>query len=305
MSRCVDLARRVARTSLPVTLLGPSGSGKSLLAQAIHAWSPRADGPFVAINAAAIPASLFEAELLGAEAGAFTDAGQVRIGHVERAAGGTLLLDEIGALATAQQATLLRVLDANDFHRVGGDDPIPMRARIIAATSADLATEVAAERFRTDLFHRLTVLCLHVPALADRPQDLPELARAIALEQAERCQLPPRELSPDALDALADHAWTGNVRELENVVTRAALAARGDLVTGADVARALPASAPTADLEATTGESLADIVERAIDHALSSARGDVAAAAKRLGVSRATVYRHRRKARSSGRGADR
>ena len=296
MRACRDLAARVARTELPVLILGPSGSGKGVLAQAIHDASGRAPGPFVAVNVSALAPTLFEAELFGAEAHAFTDAEALRRGHLERAAGGSLLLDEIGALGLEQQAGLLRVLDASAFHRVGGDEPVPMRARILAATSADLPALVAAGQFRADLFHRLSVYALHVPPLAERPEDLPELARALLAASAERLALRPCELSDDALDAMRQHRWPGNVRELDNALVRLLLAAPGRRVGPAEVARALPPASPPEAQPASAPRTLDALVASAIADALAVTGGDVAEAARQLGISRATVYRWRRAA---------
>jgi len=293
MRTCVTLARDVAQTDLPALILGPSGAGKGVLAEAMHAESPRAHGPFVAVNVAALPPTLFESELFGAEAFAFTDADTLRIGHLERAAEGTLLLDEIGALGLEQQAALLRVLDASAFHRVGGDTPVPMRARILAATSTDLAAKVDAGHFRADLFHRLSVFCLHVPSLGARPEDLDDLALSLAAAAASRLGIPPCALGPAALDALRHHPWPGNVRELDNACTRLTLTASGRTATAEDVARALPplVSPTTATAHPRT---LDQVIADAIADALQVTGGDVADAARRLGISRATVYRWRR-----------
>lgn len=208
---------RLARTSATVLITGESGTGKELVAQALHQHSLRAQGPFVAVNAAAIPHDLLEAELFGHERGAFTGAVQARRGRFEEAHGGTLFLDEIGDMPADLQTRLLRVLADNSFYRVGGRGLIQVDVRIIAATHQPLEQRVEAGLFRADLFHRLNVIRLRLPALRERPEDIPALAQCFLLQAATNLGLPPRSLHPDALHALQAFSFPGNIRQLQNI----------------------------------------------------------------------------------------
>ncbi|MGB3835786.1 nitrogen regulation protein NR(I) [Castellaniella sp.] len=208
---------RLARTSATVLITGESGTGKELVAHALHQHSLRAQGPFVAVNAAAIPHDLLEAELFGHERGAFTGAVQARRGRFEEAHGGTLFLDEIGDMPADLQTRLLRVLADNSFYRVGGRGLIQVDVRIIAATHQPLEERVEAGLFRADLFHRLNVIRLRLPALRERPEDIPELARCFLLQSAASLGLSPRSLHPDALQALQKFSYPGNIRQLQNI----------------------------------------------------------------------------------------
>ena len=269
------LACQVARSDLPVLVTGPNGAGKERYAEIIHANSAVAGGPFVALNCGALPSELIEAELFGAEAGAYTGATKAREGKFEAADGGTLFLDEIGTLPLAGQVKLLRVLETGRFQRLGSNRERSVRVRVVSATNADLPTLIAEGRFREDLYYRLNGIELRVPPLAQRPRDILPLARHF---------LPPgKRLDEDAARALQRHAWPGNVRELRNVMQRAALLARGEAIGAADLA--LPASA-----EATT--ATADEPDRAsIEAALARSNGVLAQAAADLGLSRQALYR--------------
>jgi len=223
------LAARVAKTDATVLLTGESGTGKEVFAHTIHGQSQRAKGPFVAINCAAIPDNLLEATLFGYEKGAFTGAQSAQAGKFEQADGGTLLLDEISEMPLALQAKLLRVLQEREVERVGGRKPLPVDIRVLATSNRDMVTEVAAGRFREDLYYRLNVFPLAIPALRERPGDILPLARHfLALHGARLGRA--AKLGPDAAAKLAAHTWPGNVRELENVMQRALILASGDVI---------------------------------------------------------------------------
>ena len=302
---------RLAQAPLSVLITGETGTGKELVARALHRESPRAARPFVALNTAAIPAELLESELFGHEAGAFTGAQKRLVGRFEQADGGTLFLDEIGDMPAALQTRLLRVLAEGEFFRVGGRELIRVDVRVIAATHQPLEALVAQGRFRADLLHRLDVVRLQLPPLRERREDIPLLAQRFLAAAARRLQLPPKRLSKEALARLQAHAWPGNVRELENLCWRLAALAPGEVVVAADLAGALPAGiAPDDDgadwkqalaawtrrkLEAGTPELHAHarqafdavVLGAALDHA-GGQRGDAAAA---LGLGRNTVTR--------------
>ena len=302
---------RLAQAPLSVLITGETGTGKELVARALHRESPRAARPFVALNTAAIPAELLESELFGHEAGAFTGAQKRLVGRFEQADGGTLFLDEIGDMPAALQTRLLRVLAEGEFFRVGGRELIRVDVRVIAATHQPLEALVAQGRFRADLLHRLDVVRLQLPPLREHREDIPLLAQRFLAAAARRLQLPPKRLSKEALARLQAHAWPGNVRELENLCWRLAALAPGEVVVAADLAGALPVGiAPDDDgadwqhalaawtrrkLEAGTPELHAHarqafdavVLGAALDHA-GGQRGDAAAA---LGLGRNTVTR--------------
>ena len=226
---------RVAHSQATVLIRGESGTGKELAARAIHDLGPRAGGPFVAINCAAIPDSLMESELFGHERGAFTDARDRRIGRFEAASGGTLFLDEIGELAPSLQAKLLRALQERVIERVGGTQPIEVDARIVAATNRNLEAEVREGRFREDLFYRIHVVPLVLPPLRERPDDVRLLAERFLARVHEQAGRGPSRIARDALSALERHPWPGNVRELENVIERAVALVEGDVLEVSDL----------------------------------------------------------------------
>jgi two-component system nitrogen regulation response regulator GlnG len=229
MQAVYRMITRVLRNDLTVLVLGESGTGKELVAEAIHQLGHRRSGPFVAVNTAAIPAELIESELFGHEKGAFTGAVARHIGKFEQAAGGTLFLDEIGDMPMQAQTRLLRALQSGSILRVGGRDEVGIDARIVAATNRDLEPLIAAGQFREDLYYRLNVVPIHLPALRDRPDDIEALARHF-LSLAAGEGLPRRQLTPDAVSVLRRQPWRGNVRELRNFIYRMALLAREDLV---------------------------------------------------------------------------
>jgi len=234
------LAARVAKTEATVLLTGESGTGKEVFARHIHSQSPRHGAPFVAINCAAIPENLLEATLFGHEKGAFTGAQAAQAGKFEQAEGGTLLLDEISEMPLALQAKLLRVLQEREVERVGGKKPIPLDIRVLATSNRDMAKEVAAGRFREDLYYRLNVFPLQIPALRERPADIVPLARHFAVHHGS----PAARFAADAEALLAAHAWPGNVRELENAVQRALILAGGDTVAAEHLQLSIQFSPP-------------------------------------------------------------
>ncbi|QNP41922.1 nitrogen regulation protein NR(I) [Lysobacter solisilvae (ex Woo and Kim 2020)] len=242
---------RLAQAPLSVLITGETGTGKELVARALHRESPRASKPFVALNTAAIPAELLESELFGHEAGAFTGATRRHPGRFEQANGGTLFLDEIGDMPLPLQTRLLRVLAEGEFFRVGGRELIRVDVRVIAATHQDLETLVADGRFRADLLHRLDVVRLRLPPLRERRDDVPLLATRFLAAAARRFDTPPKRLGKAALERLLAHDWPGNVRELENLCWRLAALAPGENIGPADVDAALPAA--TAPVRAATG----------------------------------------------------
>jgi len=226
---------RLARSSMTVLITGESGTGKELVARALHQHSPRADRPFVALNTSAIAADLLESELFGHERGSFTGAEARRIGRFEQADGGTLFLDEIGDMSPALQTRLLRVLAESEFYRVGGQTPIRVDVRVIAATNQDLATAVREGRFREDLFHRLNVIRINTPPLRERRQDIPLLLNHYLAEAARELDAAPKTLNIEAIELLQSYDWPGNVRQLINATRRLTVTAPGGTITGADV----------------------------------------------------------------------
>lgn len=297
MRQALEMVARVAAHPTTVLITGDRGTGKEMIAQAIHRASPRAGGPFVAVNCAAIPDTLLESELFGYVKGAFTGATADRPGLFEQAEGGTLLLDEIGELPLPLQAKLLRVLQENEIRRVGDQKTRRVNVRLLAATARDLAGDAAAGRFRHDLFDRLNVVAIHLPPLSERREDIAPLARHFAALLARR--LGRRlELSDTAIAWLREQAWPGNVRALEHAIERAAVLSDKEILEPVDL-RKEPLSAPRSGApgegEHGAGSgALRDVVERAeraaISDALRAAGGNRREAAKRLGVSLRTLF---------------
>lgn len=298
---------RLSRSEMSVLITGQSGTGKELVALALHQNSPRAKGPFVAVNSAAIPEELLESELFGHERGAFTGAVARRSGRFEQAHGGTLFLDEIGDMPVALQTRLLRVLSEREYYRVGGHEPVRADVRILAATHQDLARQVAEGTFREDLYHRLNVVRIQIPALRDRPEDIPRLAEHLLVRASEETGLPPRRFTPAAIRALQQRAWPGNVRELMNVCRRVTVMSPAETVD----ANALPSEEEAfgqsrdwqtalrewANQAADSGEN--DVATRAVerlesvlmDWALARTHGHRQEAARLLGWGRNTLTR--------------
>ncbi|MBX3469575.1 MAG: sigma-54-dependent Fis family transcriptional regulator [Planctomycetes bacterium] len=294
MRALADRIERVARSALPVLVRGETGSGKELVARAIHRRSRRT-GAFVSENCAALADSLLEAELFGHEQGAFTGADRARDGLFARAHGGTLFIDEVGDMSPAMQAKLLRVLQDGEVRRLGGQRTRTFDVRVIAATHKDLEALVRQGLFREDLLFRLAVLEVRVPALRDRPEDLPGLVEHFLRRQAAETGQPPLLLSDQTLDALMAHAWPGNVRELENAVRVAALFSQGGVLDPAALPfrRAAPSqAAPDQELSYQELRDLLEERERAyVREVLATSHGNKAEAARRLGVTRYALYR--------------
>jgi DNA-binding NtrC family response regulator len=293
LEKILKQARSVAATSATVLLTGENGTGKEMLARAIHEESPRASGPFVAVSCAALPETLIESELFGHEKGAFTNATQTRKGRFELANGGTLLLDEIGDLTPAVQVKLLRVLQERSFERVGGNKTLTVDIRLIAATNRDLEKEVAEGRFRQDLFFRLNVVPLALPPLRDRVDDIPILAAHFAAKSANRYGHAMPELTPKLIDVLQEYDWPGNVRELENLLERLVVLSNGDSLglefVPEKMLKILP-GASTQD-ESTLEGAVEAVKRRMIQNALQAEGGNKVAAAKKLGISRSYLHR--------------
>ncbi len=298
MKRVFETLRKVAPTDLSVLVRGESGTGKELVAQALHELSPRRERPFVAVNCAAIARELVESELFGHERGSFTGAGARRIGRFEAAHGGTLFLDEIGDMAPATQAKVLRVLQERRFERLGGAQPIEVDVRVVAATHRDLEAEVAAGRFREDLYYRLRVVVVLLPPLRERPEDLPALAARFLAQLADRLGRPPKTLTPGALAALARHAWPGNVRELRNVLEQAAVLSERDALEAGDLRLGPAAPSPPDD----PSVSFAEAKRRAVDgferayllRALRAHGGNVSRTAEAIGMVRQSLQQKMR-----------
>ena len=294
-------AQRVAPTETTVLLTGASGTGKEVLARAIHQGSPRAEGPFVAINCAALPETLIESELFGHERGAFTGADRLKRGRFELAAGGTLFLDEVGELAPAVQAKLLRVLQEKQYERVGGTATLSADVRLIAATNRNLEEAVAGGRFRDDLFYRLAVFRVHLPSLHERGDDILVLADRFVREFGQRMGKGDVGLSREARDLLLAYHWPGNIRELQNAIERAVILSDGGLLTAAQLgvappagraeARApRPAQGATQDEDGAAMQALSEMEKQAVVEALSRAKGNKSQAAAALGLSRTRFY---------------
>lgn len=296
----VALARRVAERPVTVLLSGESGTGKEVFARYIHAQSPRAAGPFVAVNCAAIPEHMLEAVLFGFEKGAFTGAHRSHSGKFEQANGGTLLLDEVSEIDQGLQAKLLRVLQEREVERLCGHAPTAVDVRVIATTNRDLRAEVQAGRFREDLFYRLHVFPLVLPGLRERPGDIAPLAESFLQRHAAHGLVAPR-LTNTARLALESHAWPGNVRELENVIQRALVLVDGQWIEPAHLRfDAVPSEAPVAATDAPLEERMRDREHRLIIDTLQQKNGSRKAAAEQLGISVRTLRYKLQRMREQG-----
>jgi two-component system nitrogen regulation response regulator NtrX len=286
----VQQASQVARSDAGVLLSGESGTGKELLAAHIHRESPFGSGPFVKVNCAAIPTELIESELFGHEKGAFTGAAAMRRGKFELADGGTIFLDEVGDLHEASQAKLLRILQDGELQRVGGEQPIRVAARVISATNRRLDELIAAGRFREDLYYRLSVVPIRVPALRERPQDIGELAPYFLAEFCARNNFRKREIDPEVVRILERYSWPGNVRELRNVVERMAILTVGDQITAESIP--IEIRLPQSPRSAAGLQEIRDSAERErIRQALDQTDWNVSGAARLLGTERTSLHK--------------
>ena len=299
MRAVFQAVHNVAETLSPVLVRGESGSGKELVARAVHAESPRADGPFVAVNCAALSPTLLESELFGHVKGAFTGAVKDRVGLFRQADGGTLFLDEVAELPLDLQAKLLRVLEEQRITPVGGTQSVQVDVRIVSATHRSLRAEVNAKRFRQDLMYRLRVVPLFIPPLRDRPGDVELLLWRLIDRQNERGPRRIQRVAPDAMRALLDHRWPGNVRELRNVVQYAAAVGRGRELLLSELPPEFRGEGPAVSATGTFPGAAAPAPEvdeaQQIQRALQQAGGKLGEAAKLLGMSRATFWRKRKK----------
>jgi len=290
-----QLVEQVATARATVLLSGESGTGKELIANLIHRLSPRAERPFITLNAAALPATLLEAELFGYEKGAFTGAQQRKPGRFELADGGTLFLDEIGEMPTDLQVKLLRVLQESTFERLGGTQTLHVDVRIIAATNKDLAQEVAAQRFRQDLYYRINVIAIALPPLRERPEDIPLLVHHFLRKHSQINQKDITAIQQEVLQRLQAYRWPGNVRELENVIERAVVLAQGDTIGVMELPPHLqdqkPVTVPSNHFIIPANTTLAEIEREAIIQALQHCGGNRQTTARMLDIGAATLYR--------------
>jgi DNA-binding NtrC family response regulator len=293
MRPVMQLVARVAPSDAHVLIAGENGSGKGVVARAIHAGSHRASRPLVTLNAGGVSEGVFESELFGHVKGAFTDARTDRVGRFELADGGTLFLDEIANVPSGQQAKLLRVLETGEFERLGSSRTRKVDVRILSATNADLQAEVGAGRFRQDLLFRLNTIEIHVPPLRNRPEDIPVLAGHFLRIHVQRYRKHLTGFAPAALQAMLEHSWPGNVRELDHAVERAVLLAQGDDIHAADLGlRRSADGAPR--LEELSLEEVEGLL---VQKAMARYSGNVSEAARALGLSRAALYRRLEKHR--------
>ncbi|HZF54543.1 MAG TPA: sigma-54 dependent transcriptional regulator [Polyangiaceae bacterium] len=287
MAPVMRLIERIGPSDANVLITGEHGTGKEVVARFLHASSRRVSGPFVAVNAGGLAEGVFESELFGHVKGAFTDAREDRIGSFELADGGTLFLDEIANMPLAQQAKLLRVLQAGELSPVGSSKVRKVNARVLSATNVDVAAEVRAGRFREDLVYRLNTVEIHLPPLRDRREDIPALAAHFLAAHAKRYRIEGAAFDPSAIEALLGHPFPGNVRELEHAVERALLLAPSGVIRAEDIALRRPAQPSTRLEEMTLEEAEGHLIARA----LARTGGNVSDAARALGLSRSALYR--------------
>lgn len=288
----LEIARKVAETSTTLLITGESGTGKDQLARLIHELGPRRDAPYLKIDCASLPQELVESELFGHERGAFTGAVERKLGRLEMASSGTIVLDEVAALSTATQAKLLRVLEERTFERLGGTETLAIEARLVALTNAELQRAVSARRFREDLYFRLSVLAIHVPALRERRADIVPLAEHMLARLAAIHGREGATLSDAARHALQGYPWPGNIRELKNSIERALIFGKNAALTPED----LPEGIRAADSGVAAGmRSLEEIEREAIQKTLDGTHYKITKAAEILGISRKTLLDKRKK----------
>jgi two-component system response regulator HydG len=295
MKHVLDMVEQVAPSTSTVLLLGETGTGKEVVALAIHKHSPRAAKPFIKVSCAALPETLLENELFGHEKGAYTGATSTQRGRFELADGGTIFLDEIGEMTLATQVKLLAVLQEGHFERIGGTKTIAADVRVIAASNRDLAKAVEQRTFREDLYYRLNVINIHVPPLRDRPEDIPILASYFARKYAESNDKKIEGISGEAMNALSAYMWPGNVRELENAIERAVVMAKQSTISAEDLPPSVRAGASPVErsdhIAFNVGSSMAAIEKEAIIRTLERAKGDKKLAADILKIGFRTLYR--------------
>ncbi|MCP4666553.1 MAG: sigma-54-dependent Fis family transcriptional regulator [Deltaproteobacteria bacterium] len=300
MVKLLETVAQIAPSEATVLITGETGTGKELIAGAIHFNGPRKDGPFVKMNCAAVPEGLLESELFGHEKGAFTGAHRRKEGRFQQAHGGSLFLDEISEMSLPMQVKLLRVLQEREITRLGGEEVIKVDVRVIAAANKDLVQEIEKGRFREDLYYRLNVVTLHVPPLRDRKEDIPLLAQHFLALFSEKNRKQIKGLTPQAMDRLLKHHWPGNVRELMNTVERAVVLSRSEYLDDKDFPVAIKSESspgrPASGPQAGPSEFRLDDVEReAILKTLESAEGNKSEAARRLGITRKTLHKKLKK----------
>ncbi|MFH0965496.1 MAG: sigma-54 dependent transcriptional regulator [Planctomycetota bacterium] len=305
MRHLMDQVRRVAPASATVLVEGESGSGKELVAEALHYWSGRGEKPLVKVNCAAVPEGLLEAELFGSERGAYTGAYREHKGRFELAHGGTIFLDEIGQFSPAMQAKILRVLQDGQFEPLGGTETLATDVRVIAATNQDLEAAVADGTFRRDLFFRLDVVRLRVPALRERPEDIPLLVDHFLAAYARKNAKKPLNITREALAALCAYDWPGNVRELEHAIERAVILSRTDRVDVGDLPEAVRRREPRpGGVSMWIGTTLDEVERRLIEETVRFTGGDKTRAARILGIAPRTIYRKLRDTDASDKGSE-
>lgn len=297
IQRIKDTIERVAPTEARILITGEPGTGKELVAKWIHHLSPRREAPMVEVNCAAIPSELIESELFGHEKGSFTGATRQRIGKFEQAEGGTLFLDEIGDMSLSAQAKVLRALQENRITRVGGDRSIPVNVRVVAATNKNLLEQIEQNEFREDLYHRISVILIHVPPLRERKEDIPIITQAFSDRLSRRNGLEPKVFSEDALSRMRQFEWRGNVRELNNVVERLLILSEGSSITASDVERYVGATAQSSNQMADLMgqfEQFSDFRDMAeklfIERKLEEFEWNVSRTAESIGIQRSHLY---------------
>jgi DNA-binding NtrC family response regulator len=297
MRKLMAQVARVAASESRVCILGETGTGKELIARAIHEKSNRSEGPYITLNCAAVPAELIESELFGHEKGSFTGAANRHLGKFEQANEGTLFLDEIGDMPLPMQAKLLRVLEQGDVERIGGDKPVKVNVRVIVATHRNLEEQVRQGGFRQDLFHRVYVFPLALPPLRDRVEDIPALAAHFAAQISKQNGWKEVSFAPDAIQALQSHSWPGNIRELRNVIERVLLFTEGDVITAATVRTALPAGSVSAGSHSSAGSSgtlshrVEEFERQMILEEIKRQNYHITNTAKALGLERSHLYK--------------